>query len=395
MDSGLIQNSKSPYASPIVIVKKKNGKIRLCCDFRKINEITVIDREPLPNPEDLINEISSATIFSHLDCTRGFYQIKMENSSKQYTAFVTHEGLYEWNVMPFGLVNSTATFVKMMNIMLKKIPGIKHYVDDICVYTKDWDSHIKTLEKLLKILRENHITVSPEKIKIGFSRLDFLGYNIGNKEIKPTQELAKKILDIAIPTTKKNVRSLIGLCSFYRQFIKKISQIVNPLIQLTKKDSPNKIIWTKECDEAIDRIKSIFQTGPILMTIDMKKEIIVATDASKKGLGACLMQTHQGVNRPILYLSRSLNKAEQNYSTIEVECLGIWWSITRLQKYLLGKKFIILTDHRPLIKFNSEKVKNSRVTRWSLALQDYQFEVKSVKGIDNMIPDILSRFAAG
>ena len=391
LDNGLIQKSQSPYASPIVIVKKKNGKIRLCCDFRKINQITVIDREPLPNPEDLINEIANANIFTHLDCTRGFYQIKMDEGAKQYTAFTTHEGLYEWNVMPFGLVNSTATFVKMMGIILNKVPCVRHYVDDICIFTESWEEHIRILRDLFNILRTHNITVSPEKVRIGLTRLDFLGYNVGEGKIQPTKELARKILDIEKPKTKKNVRSLIGLCSFYRSFIPNFAEIVEPLGRLSKKDSPANIGWTDECEVALKKIKSIFQSEAILRPIDLSKNITLATDASKIGIGACLMQKHKGQFKPVLYLSRRLSEAEKKYSVIELECLAIFYAVTRLQKYLLGTNFDILVDHKPLIKFNSDKVKNNRVTRWALALQDYQFQIKSIKGCDNHLPDILSR----
>ena len=391
LDNGLIQKSQSPYASPIVIVKKKNGKIRLCCDFRKINQITVIDREPLPNPEDLVNNMADANIFSHLDCTRGFYQIRMKESSKKYTAFTTHEGLYEWNVMPFGLVNSTATFVKMMNIILHKEPCIRHYVDDICVYTRSWGEHIKTLKRLFGILRKYNITVSPEKVKIGLNRLDFLGYNIGQGQIQPTKELAKKILDIEKPKTKKNVRSLIGLCSFYRSFIPNFAEVVEPLGKLANKDSPANIVWTEECEVALSKIKAVFQNEAILKPIDLNRHITLATDASRIGVGACLMQLHNGQFQPVLYLSRKLSEAEKRYSVIEIECLAIFWAVTRLQKYLLGTQFDILVDHKPLVKFNCDKVKNNRVTRWALVLQDYKFQIRSIKGCDNHIPDILSR----
>ena len=235
MDNNLIRKSESEYASPIVIVKKKDNAIRLCCDFRKINSITKVDREPLQHPEDLINEMVEAKIFSHLDCTRAFWQIEVEEESKQYTAFTTHEGFYEWNVMPYGLVNSTATFVKMMKELFKEVPHVRYYVDDICVFTENWETHLKTLETVFHLLQQNNLTVAPDKIKIGFQRLDFLGYNIGEGIKKPTQDLTKKILNIETPKTKKEVRAILGLCNFYSNFIKDYTQVVEPLKNLTKK----------------------------------------------------------------------------------------------------------------------------------------------------------------
>ena len=235
LQNNLIQKSSSQFSSPMVLVKKKNGDIRICCDYRKLNKVTLLDQEGLPNIDDIINTMGKGKLFSTLDLMRGFWQIPMSDDSKQYTAFTTHQGLYEWNVMPFGLVNSTATFTKMMRRILPPHPNIVHYVDDICIFSEDWDKHCELSEYIFNILKNHNLTVSPEKMKIGHSEIEFLGHKFTDKGITPTNNFQNKILDIKTPTTKKHVRALLGLFNYYSRFINNYSNIVQLLIELTKK----------------------------------------------------------------------------------------------------------------------------------------------------------------
>ena len=391
LDTNKIQRSNSSVASPMVIVKKKNGKIRICCDYKELNKITLIDAEPLPDTRELLEEIGNSNIFTHLDLNRGFWQIGMDSESKKYTAFTTEEGLFEWNVMPFGLVNSTATFSRFMQTMLANIKHVVHFVDDICVHTKDIKTHLQTVREVLNRLREHGATIAPDKLVFASEEIDFLGFKVGKGQIRPTEINKNKILNIQIPKTKKEVKGLLGLCNFYSKFIPRYSDITQPLRQLITKDSSKVINWSSECQNVLMQIQQLFEQEITLTAPDFSKPLTLVTDASSYGLGACLMQEEKDVLRPIFYLSRSLNRTERNYSTVEKECLAIVWSISKLQKYLLGRKFILLTDHKPLIALNSKKIANSKINRWSMVLLDYQFEVKSIKGKDNIVADFLSR----
>ena len=409
LKEGLIRKSISQISSPMVIVKKKDNSIRLCCDYRKLNAVTKIDQEGLANIEDIVNEIGKGKIFSTLDLTRGFWQIPMQEQSKQYTAFTTDQGLYEWNVMPFGLINSTATFTKMMRKIIPRHPNIVHYVDDICIFTETWEQHLKVLEELLAILAEHNLTISPQKMKLAQNEIEFLGHKFKDQAIQPIDRMQEKMLNIKKPETKKQVRALLGLFGYYRDFIENYSQIVKPLVNLTRKGQSNtKINWTSECEKAMQNLKILFSKEPILTTISAKDTIILATDASRQGLGACLMKhcleensnmTNKkekkimGIYKPALYISRSLTKAEEKYSVIELEGLAIVWAVTKLRRYLLGRKFTIFTDHKPLINFNVSNVNNNRINKFAMKLSDYQFNIQSIKGTDNHIPDILSRLA--
>ncbi|XP_059146787.1 uncharacterized protein LOC131934712 [Physella acuta] len=391
IETNKIQRSNSSVASPMVIVKKKNGKVRICCDYRDLNKITKIDAEPLRDTNELLEEIGNSTIFTHLDLNRGFWQIGMDEESKQYTAFTTDEGLFEWNVMPFGLVNSTATFSRFMRIMLADIKNVVHFVDDICIHSKDIKTHMQSVREVLTKLREHGATIAPEKLKFANEEMDFLGFKVGKNQIRPTDGNKNKILNLEIPKTKKEVKGVLGLFNFYSKFIPKYSDITLPLRQLITKDSSRTINWSKECQDALQLIKQYFEHEVTLTAPNFEKTLTLVTDASNYGLGACLMQEVDKVLRPIFYLSRSLNKTEQNYSTVEKECLAIVWSMTKLQKYLLGRKFILLTDHKPLLAMNNKRIANSKINRWLLILLDFQYEIKSIKGKDNVVADFLSR----
>ena len=394
----LIQKSNSQFSSPMVLVKKKNGDIRICCDYRKLNKVSNLDQEGLPNIEDIINKVGKGRIFSSIDLTRGFWQIPMSEDSKQYTAFTTHRGLFEWNVMPFGLVNSTATFTKMMRKILKPHPNIVHYVDDICIFSEDWKTHCQILEDIFNILETNNLTVSPDKIKIGYSEIEFLGHKFTDKGIAPTKNFQNKLLHIRTPTTKKHVRALIGLFNYYSKFITNYSQIVRPLIELTKKYQPQKVQWNVESKNALETLKQLFNKEPILTTLQVDDNVVLSTDASKVGLGACLMKetTDNGkiIYKPVQYLSRSLSDSEKKYPIIELECLAIFWSVRKLQRYLLGRHFTVFVDHKPLVNFNISNVNNTRINKYAMYLADYQFEIRTIRGKDNHIPDVLSRLSS-
>ncbi|CAL1537174.1 unnamed protein product, partial [Lymnaea stagnalis] len=386
-----IKRSDSPIASPMVVVKKKNGQCRICCDYRELNKITQLDAEPMRDTRELLEEIGSSTLFTHLDLNRGFWQIGMHPDSMPLTAFATEEGLFEWTVMPFGLVNSTATFSRFMRIMLEGIPNVVHFVDDICIHTKDMKTHIETIKTVLNKLRAHGVTIAPNKLKFAQEDIEFLGFKVGKNTIQPTEHNRGKILNIKTPHTQKEVKAILGLCNFYSTFVPKFSDVTLPLRKLINKDSKKQIVWTDECENTLRTIKEIFQSDNILLSPNFKQSFTLVTDASNIGLGACLMQEYNHKLRPITYLSRALSRTEINYSTIEKECLAIVWALTKLQKYLLGRKFTLLTDHKPLMALNRKKIANSKINRWSLILLDYQYEIRTIKGKDNTVADFLSR----
>ncbi|XP_033739239.1 uncharacterized protein LOC117326590 [Pecten maximus] len=388
---GVIEKSDSPYSAPVVIVRKKDGTNRFCIDYRQLNRVTIFDAEPMPNADDIFSRLSGNKFFSRLDLSKGYWQVPMEESSKQKTAFTTPVGLFQFSVMPFGLVNAPASFCRLMRILLDGMKKIESFIDDILIYTKTWEEHLDILRELFVRLRNANITARPTKCALGFQSLECLGHMIGEQHLQPNPDKVKAILDAKIPETKKQVRSFIGLAGFYRKFVPNFATIAVPLTDLTKKGQPNKVIWNEPQDLAFNTLKKILSTGPVLKLPDLNAEFILRTDASDYGVGAILLQEEDGVLHPVAYMSRKLKGGELAYSVIEKECLAVVWGICKFQKYLYGRQFILETDHQPLLYLNRLKGTNSRLMRWALQLQPHRFRIRAIKGMDNVGADFLSR----
>ena len=394
LEQDIIEHSNSPYAAPIVLVKRQPSSTpRMCVDYRQLNKITILDSYPMPNQEDLLAQFPEAKYFTKLDLSRGYYQIPMSEESKPYTAFTTAFGLYNWKYMGFGLVNAPSTFNRGMSRLFGQRKDTVFYLDDICIFHKSWEDHLKGLQEVFQILKTHGLTVKPSKVELAMPEISFLGHKVSYNSVKPLEDIVKRILDIEVPTTKKQVRSILGLCNFYRKFIPSYASLTAPLTNLTKKGQPNKVQWTNQLQRSLDSIKQAFAHEAILKLPDSKRTFFLASDASSTALGACLMQEYDGILHPVFYISRKLLPAETRYSTIEREGLAIVWAVTKFSKYLLGAPFTLMIDHAPLAFINDRKLSNGRITRWSLLLMDYQFTVKTIPGKLNVIPDLLSRCA--
>ncbi|BFZ12592.1 hypothetical protein BsWGS_15631 [Bradybaena similaris] len=387
----IIQRSTSNYSSPMVIIQKKDGSLRICIDYRKLNEVTIIDAEPIPRTDDLIACMQHNSIFSKLDMTKGYYQIPMTASSKHLTAFSTPKGLYEFNYMPFGLVNAPATFVRMTRSLLKDIPNIATYIDDMCVYTATVREHLNILSTVFSRIQSNGLTIKPTKCVIGFNEVHFLGYKI-SQGIQATDEtIVQKIMNISPPKTRKHVQALLGLINYYAKFIPCFSDKTAVLSSLLKKGKGTKIIWSENCQRILEEIKAEFSKEPILRLPNFDLPFIIRTDASKAAISGCLGQMVDGIFHPCLYISRKLNNAEKNYSTVELEALAVVYTVSKLKTYLLGRQFTIQSDNQPLKVITTGIPKNARIARWALILQDYKFVVTHIPGGKNCLADLLSR----
>ena len=391
LQMGIIEPSNSAYNSPIVLVRKRDGTIRFCIDFRRLNAITRFDNEPMDNVEDILARLDHNEYYSKFDLTKGYWQIPMEEDSKEMTAFSTDDGCYQFCKMPFGLVNSGATFNRMMRKMLNQAKDTEHYIDDVLCHTKTWEEHLAVLENLFSQIRRAGLTVKPSKCKVAHQTLEFLGHTIGKGTISLEQEKIQKVKDAKPPQTKKQVRSFLGLTGYYRKFIPNFANITAPLTELIKKGQPSIVRWEHKQEEAFSTLKTMLTSAPILHIPDFSKPFLVQTDASDLGIGAALLQKQKGQAFPIVYTSRNLSASEKNYSVIEKECLAIVYAIRKFQKYLYGVQFTLETDHRPLSYIKKGKLQSSRIMRWALFLQDYQFEVVPIKGAENKLADYLSR----
>ncbi|CAB5107645.1 unnamed protein product [Rhizophagus irregularis] len=316
----------------------------------------------------------------------------MTEEDKEKTAFICSQGLYEYNVMPFGLKNAPGTFQRLMDEILKEYIGefVIVYLDDIMIYSKNFEEHVEHIDKVLNKLRENNLIVELKKCKFGERNIEFLGHIVGRDGLKPDVKKVEKIKEIKIPETVTQVRSFLGLCSYYRRFIKNFAKIAKPLYHLVKKDVPFE--WTERQQEAFEELKIRLMEKPVLDYPNFEKEFILITDVSGEGLGAVLSQKNEENKEFVIaYASRSLIGAEKNYAITELECLAIFWGIKHFHKFLAERKFIVITDHSALKGLMNAKVPTGRRVRWVMELQQYDFKVIHRSGKENKNADALSR----
>lgn len=391
---GVIEETNSAYASPIVVVPKPNGDIRVTTDYRSLNKITVPDPYEIPRIDQILDDVAKAKYITTLDLTKGFYQVPLDPQAKAKSAFVTPFGAqYAYNVMPFGMMNASATFQRLVDTVLKDCkPFCRQYIDDVAIFSDTWEDHLKHLDTVLTKIQDAGLTIKPSKSKMAYQEVTYLGHTIGNCKIKPMLDKVESVKEFPTPTTKKNVRSFLGLTGYYRKFVQGYDGIARPMIELTKKAAPKEIKWTPQCQTAFDTLKAKLSTDPVLVTPDFTKEFLLQTDASKNGIGAVLSQINDNSEEhPIFYLSRKMLPNELNYSVAEKECLAIVWSINKLRYYLQGHKFTVVTDHKALIWLDKTRNCNNRLMRWSLTLQQFTFNIQYRRGVTNTNADSLSR----
>ena len=307
------------------------------------------------------------------------------------TSFVTQDGCYEFVKMPFGLMNSGDTFTRMMRKLLEDVKNVEHYIDDCLVHTESWEQHMKTLREFLERVRQANLTVRPSKCEIGFENMEFVGHEVKKGEIGLHADNVKKIREAPRPKTKTQIRSFLGLTGFYIGYIDKYAEIAEPLTDLTKKKSPNVIKWGEMQEKAFTTLKRLLVAEPVLRLPDMLKPFVLRTDKSDVGIGAVLLQQHEGKLFPVTYASKKLLPRERNYSIMEKECLAVVWAVKRFNVYLYGAPFVLQTDHQPLAYLNRTKFTNGRITRWALFLQPYSITIEAIKGSQNVGADYMSR----
>lgn len=396
LEEGIIRPSQSPWSSPIWIVPKKldasgKQKWRICVDYRGINAKTIDDRYPLPNITDILDKLGRCTYFSTIDLSSGFHQIEMDPKSIEKTAFNVENGHFEYLRMPFGLKNAPATFQRVMDNVLQGLQGniCLVYMDDIIVFSTSLEEHIKHLQKVFERLRNARLKIQLDKSEFLRIEVEFLGHLVTKDGIKPNPRKIMAIQKFPIPRTAKEIKSFLGLLGYYRRFIKGFAKLTRPFTKCLKKGAT--IEHTPEYIKTFEICKNILCNDPVLQYPDFEKPFILTTDASNVAIGAVLSQGKIGSDLPIAYASRTLNPAETNYSTIEKELFAIVWATKYFRPYLFGRKFTIITDHKPLQYLFSLKEPNSRLIRWKLKLEEFNYEVQYKKGSLNTNADALSR----
>ena len=396
LENGIIEPSTSEWSAPIVLVRKKDKSLRLCVDYRRLNQVSQMDAYPMPRVDELIDRVGKARFISTLDLTRGYWQVPVAVDDRPKTAFATPFGLSQFNVMPFGLQGAPATFQRLMDRVIQGLGDFSAaYLDDLIVFSETWAEHLQHVRTILQRLREAGLTAKARKCHFGADHCVYLGHVVGGGTVHPESTKLQAVRTFPIPQTKKQVQVFLGLTGYYRRFIPNYASVASPLTDLTRKSAPVQVVWSLSCDRAFEDLKQSLCTSPILRSPDFTQPFILQTDASDRGVGAVLSQLDdEEQEHPIAYFSKKLLPREERYSTVEKECLAIKLGVHAFRIYLLGRPFTIQTDHRALVWLDRLKENNPRLTRWSLALQPYQFQVVHRAGRANSNADALSRVAS-
>ncbi|GJV81835.1 putative nucleotidyltransferase, ribonuclease H [Tanacetum coccineum] len=386
-DKGFIRPSSSPWGAPVLFVKKKDGSLRMCIDYRELNKLTVKNRYPLPRIDDLFDQLQGSSVYSKIDLRSGYHQLRVREEDISKTAFRTRYGHYEFQVMPFGLTNAPAVFMDLMNRVCKPYLDkfVIVFIDDILIYSKSKQEHEEHLKIILELLKKEELYAKFSKCEFWIPKVQFLGHVIDNKGIHVDPAKIESVKDWASPKTPTEIRQFLGLAGYYRRFIEGFSKIAKPMTKLTQKKV--KFEWGDKQEAAFQLLKQKLCSAPILALPEGSEDFIVYCDASKKGLGAVLMQREKVIS----YASRQLKIHEKNYTTHDLELGAVVFALKIWRHYLYGTKCTVFTDHKSLQHILNQKELNMRQRRWLELLSDYDCDIRYHPGKANVVADALSR----
>ncbi|GBG73286.1 hypothetical protein CBR_g13005 [Chara braunii] len=391
LEKGWIRPSSSPFGAPVLFVPKKEGELRMCIDYRGLNAITVKNAEPLPRIDDLLDRVQGCKYFSKIDLKSGYHQIEVHPDDEYKTAFRSRYGHYEFIAMPFGLTNGPTTFQRCMNDLFR--PWLDRfvvvYLDDILVFSKTLQEHQGHLRQVLEKLREANFKINPKKCEWAKTQVLYLGHVLDGDGIKPEDSKIAAIRDWSTPRTLTELRSFLGLANYYRKFVRNFSTIAAPLRRFLKKETIWK--WDKDCTSAMKKLKQALIEYPVLKVADPSLPFIVTTDASQYGIGVALQQDDGSGDRPVEFVSATMPSEKVATSTYERELYALRQALEHWKHYLLGRHFKVYSDHETLRWLKTQAKMTPKLTRWAAEIDQYDFELKPVKGKYNVVANALSR----
>lgn len=391
IEMDVVEPSRSPWRSPIVLVKKANGKDRLCIDSRKVNSVTVFDSYPLPHISSILDNLGQTKYLSSIDLKDAFWQIPLTKSAREKTAFVVPgRGLWQMKVVPFGMKNSAQAMQRLVDRMFSGEEGIFTYLDDIIIVTETFDEHIELLNLALERLSEANLTINYDKCQFFRPSLKYLGFIVDVNGLHTDPKKVEAIGQYPIPKNSTEVKRFMGMASWYRRFVKDFASIAAPIHEVTAGIAKGKPIkWTDSAQIAFNKLKYALSNSPVLVMPDFSKPFVVHCDASNTGVGAVLSQGPE--EAPIAFASRKLGAEHKNYTTTEKECFAVLFGIEQFRPYIEGTRFTVVTDHSALKWLIRQQNLPDRLSRWLTKIQQHTFEVVHRKGSSNLVPDALSR----
>ena len=397
MSDGIIEPSDSPYCNPLRILVKKDNTVSICLDARFVNEIVESDHESPPLIQELMQKFHGAQHMSTSDMANGYWQIPLDEESRKYTAFLYDSKLYHFCRVPFGLKTAGSAFIRALNQVLGDAFSdvLTLYVDDILITTSGTVlEHFQAIGLVYRALQDRNFTLKLEKSIFCRRSVDYLGFVLSVDGIRPNPDKLEVIRNFPEPRNRTELQQFIGICTYYRQFSVKHSNVLDPFRNLLRKNTP--WMWTEKHGKSFEILKQNFIDCITLKHVDPNAQFRLQTNASNEGVSGVLYQLDREENpRVISLVSRCLNQAEVNYTTTEKELLAIVYSVMKLRTYLIGHRYLIVTDHKGLTFLNSTVYLNARLIRWTIILQQYDFEVSYCRGSDNVVADFFSRDPRG
>ena len=400
LDRGQIEESTSPWSSPVVLVKKKDKSIRFCIDYRRLNAITMKDAFPLPKIDEIFDQLTDAKYYTKFDFKSGYFQVPLSKEDRPKTAFSTRDNHYQFTVLPQGITNGPATFQRVINHILgpTRWRYALAYIDDVIIYSNTFKEHLFHLNDICQILRNARFRLNPEKCEIARTKTDYLGHLIENGEIRPSPHNINGLLNTKLPQTPEEACRFVKAAEYYWKFIPNFSQVAAPLQKFVpttrteqKKGQKTRITLSEEETQTFEELKRFLTTDLVLRLPNNRLPFKVQTDASDEGIGAVLLQNYPEGDRPVAYSSKKFTQAQRKWSPMEQECYAFICALDKWHSHLSGTKFTWETDHKALTQLNKKAQINKRCERWRLKILEYEFVVKYIPGPTNTMPDYLSR----